>query len=233
MLQVFYLNVAKVYRGMLHVLQWIHTYVAKRLFEVFQLFQMDVATILFGCCKVDPDVPCITMASHVCCKFMFQMFYLFSNACCNCFSVDVAKLSSESYKSTSTFFTCAYKTERAEPRARLKRSWRDNPTGPARVQRSKGGADLPRVRANGGEQGAAFKQAVPSLRYASRLHLPSLGNDHLQSAPSPQAAAAKSPSFRCASMSNTRFCCFSVLPPDSPCEHVAPPSVKPSILDCS
>ena len=53
---------------------------------------MDVATVLFGCCKVDLDVPCVTMASHVCFKFMFQMFHLFSNACCNCFPLNVAKL---------------------------------------------------------------------------------------------------------------------------------------------
>jgi hypothetical protein len=41
-------------------------------------------------------------------------------------------------------FSCArIKTERAEPRARLERSGRDDPTGPARVQWSEGGADLP------------------------------------------------------------------------------------------
>jgi hypothetical protein len=40
---------------------------------------------------------------------------------------------------------------------RKERAGRDNPTGPACVQRSKGGADLPRVRANGAEQGAVFE----------------------------------------------------------------------------
>jgi hypothetical protein len=47
---------------------------------------MDVATVLFECCKVDPDVPYAIMASHLYCKFIFQIFYLFSNACCNCTS---------------------------------------------------------------------------------------------------------------------------------------------------
>ena len=72
----------------------------KYMFQVFQLFQTDVETVLFGCCKVDQDVPCVTMALHVYCKFMFQMFHLFLNAflqvfssrCCKTIVLNVAKL---------------------------------------------------------------------------------------------------------------------------------------------
>jgi hypothetical protein len=71
------------------------------------------------------------------------MFYLFSNTCYNCFSLDVAKFSSRGCKGTFAFSCARIKTERAEPRARLERSGRDDPTGPARVQWSEGGADLP------------------------------------------------------------------------------------------
>jgi hypothetical protein len=80
---------------------------------------MDVATVLFRCCKVDPDVSCVTMTSHVCCKFVFQMFHLFLNACFKYFPLDIVKLVLQVAKVHMLFkFPCACKTERAEPRAR-------------------------------------------------------------------------------------------------------------------
>jgi hypothetical protein len=131
-------------------------YVASVYFKCFSYFQTDVATVLSRCCKVDLDVPYVIMASHVCCKFMLQMFHLFSNACCNCFFSGCCKTSSGGCKSTSAFQipTCTCKIERAEPHARVERSGLDGPTGPARAcnragravhETEWGGVDLPRV----------------------------------------------------------------------------------------
>jgi hypothetical protein len=46
---------------------------------MLQVFCMDVA-------KIDRDVTHVAMAIHVCCKRLFQMFYMcFSDVCCKCF----------------------------------------------------------------------------------------------------------------------------------------------------
>ena len=97
---------------------------------------------LFGCCKVDLDVPCVTMASHVCCKFIFQMFNLFSNACCNCFSLDVAKLVLEVAKVHPLFKfprACAKESERNRVRAWKGAGWMV-PKGPRVCNRADGAA---------------------------------------------------------------------------------------------
>jgi hypothetical protein len=54
---------------------------------MLQLFDMDVA-------KIDRDVAYVAMAIHICCKRLFQMFYLFFRRtlqmclfeCCICFT---------------------------------------------------------------------------------------------------------------------------------------------------
>jgi hypothetical protein len=50
-----------------------------------------VAYVLSGCCKSISGIAYVTMATHVCCKYMFQMFQLFqayaanvSSGCCIC-----------------------------------------------------------------------------------------------------------------------------------------------------
>jgi hypothetical protein len=86
------------------------------MFQVFNLFQTDVAVVLFGCCKIDLDVPCVTMASHVCCKFMFQIFHLFFKRTLQVFSLDVAELALDVAKVHLLF---------KFPRARAKQSERN------------------------------------------------------------------------------------------------------------
>jgi len=70
-----------------------------------------------------------------------------------------------------------------------------------------------------------------SRRRASRLHLACMGNDHPQSAPSPQAAAAKVAEFPLRVHVQHLILLLSVLPPHSDSQRVAPPSV--TVLDCS
>ena len=54
--------------------------------SILQVFHTDVA-------KVDRDVTYVAMVVHVCCKCIFQMFYLFSNVCYKCVYLDVAYVS--------------------------------------------------------------------------------------------------------------------------------------------
>jgi hypothetical protein len=81
MLHMFHLDVAKV-DLVLHMLQWLYTYVASVCFKcfkhMFQVFYLDIAYV--------------AAAIHVCRKCMFQMFHLFqtyftsvSSGCCICF----------------------------------------------------------------------------------------------------------------------------------------------------
>jgi energy-converting hydrogenase Eha subunit C len=67
MLQVFHMDVVKVDRDVAYVASVLEA-CCKRLFEMFHLFQMYVASILYL------DVAHI---SHICCKSMFKMFQLF------------------------------------------------------------------------------------------------------------------------------------------------------------
>jgi hypothetical protein len=133
----------------------------KCMFQVVQLFQTDVVTILFGCCKVDLNVPCVTMASYVCCKIMFQMFHLFSNVCCKCFSLDVAKLVPNVAKVHLLFKFSRVREQQSE--RNYVRAWKGLggtvPQGPrARATGEWGRADLPRVRADGAVQGAVSRR---------------------------------------------------------------------------
>ena len=42
---------------------------------MLQLFHMNVASVLFECCKkYIGDVACVAMDTHVCCKCIFQVF---------------------------------------------------------------------------------------------------------------------------------------------------------------
>ena len=65
MLQVFHVDVAKVDRDITYVAMAIHV-CCKRLFQMFQLFQMDVARVLSRCCVY-----------FMCFKCMLHMFYLY------------------------------------------------------------------------------------------------------------------------------------------------------------
>jgi hypothetical protein len=101
MLQVFHVDVAKVDLDVAYVAMAIHVY-CKLLFQMFQLFQTDVARILSRCCicftlmLFHPDVAydfthmlqmflsrcciCFAMATHMfpsCFKSMLQVFQLF------------------------------------------------------------------------------------------------------------------------------------------------------------
>jgi hypothetical protein len=146
-------------------------YVASVCFKCLIYSRRMLQLCLFGCCKIDLDVPCVTMASHVCCKFMFQIFHLFFKRTLQVFFLDVAKLALEVAKVHLLF---------KFPRARAKQSewnrvcaWkgmgRTVPQGPracniaSRVAHETkwGGTDLPRVRANGAKQGAASGRDVP------------------------------------------------------------------------
>jgi hypothetical protein len=45
---------------------------------MLQVFHMDVAGVLFECCKsISGDVACVAMDTHVCCKRLFEVFQLF------------------------------------------------------------------------------------------------------------------------------------------------------------
>jgi hypothetical protein len=55
------------------------------------VFCIDVA-------KVYWDVAHVTMAVHVCCKRLFQMFHLFLDVCCKCVYLDIAYVSHISCK---------------------------------------------------------------------------------------------------------------------------------------
>jgi hypothetical protein len=53
---------------------------------ILQVFHMHVV-------KVDLYVAYVAMTIHVCCKRLFQMFYLFSDVCCKCVYMDIACIS--------------------------------------------------------------------------------------------------------------------------------------------
>ena len=52
--------------------------------RMLQAFYLNVA-------KLDLDVAYVAMTIHACFKRMFQVFHLFSVACCKCFLLDVSK----------------------------------------------------------------------------------------------------------------------------------------------
>jgi hypothetical protein len=68
------------------------------MFQVFQMFYLDVTLFHLDVAKVDPDVAHVTITIHVCCKCMSQMFQLFLKVCSKCvfqmFHLDVACVSS-------------------------------------------------------------------------------------------------------------------------------------------
>jgi hypothetical protein len=85
----------KCFIWMLHMLQWLYTYVASVCFSCFkrmlQAFYLDVAYV--------------ALAIHVCCKCMFQMFQLFQtyvasvlSGCCICCSGHTHMLQAYVYK---------------------------------------------------------------------------------------------------------------------------------------
>jgi hypothetical protein len=88
MLQMFYVDVAKVDRDVAYVTMAIHV-CCKCLFQLFQLFQTDVARVLSGC------YICFTLmffdnnVSHLCCDCFIPMLHMFSHICCKCFRLDV------------------------------------------------------------------------------------------------------------------------------------------------
>jgi hypothetical protein len=67
MLQVFRVDVAKVDWDVAYVVMAINI-CCKHLFQMFQLFQTDVARVL-----------------SVCCKCFIRMLHMFSHICCKCF----------------------------------------------------------------------------------------------------------------------------------------------------
>jgi hypothetical protein len=49
----------------------------KYMFQLFQMFQRYIASVLYGYCKVHPDVAHVAMTTYVCCKSLFKMFICF------------------------------------------------------------------------------------------------------------------------------------------------------------
>ena len=55
---------------------------------------MYIASVSYGCCKIDRDVAYVAMVVHVCCKRLFPIFHLFFrrvlqvclSGCCICFT---------------------------------------------------------------------------------------------------------------------------------------------------
>jgi hypothetical protein len=55
----------------------VHFIYFQSIFQVFQTFQMDVASVSYmDVAKVDQNVAHVAMAIHVCCKSLFKMFHL-------------------------------------------------------------------------------------------------------------------------------------------------------------
>jgi hypothetical protein len=85
----FYLNVAKVYRGMLHVLQWTHTYVASVCLKCFsysrrmlQLFYLMLQS-RSGCSMCYDGFVCMLQIYVLNVLFIFKhMLQLFFSGCC-------------------------------------------------------------------------------------------------------------------------------------------------------
>jgi hypothetical protein len=115
-----------------------YTVCCKRLLEVF-------LAILDGCCNyfiwtLQNRSRCSMCYNGFTC--MLQIYVLtvsFSNASCNCFPLNIAKLNSEGCKSKYAFPACACKKERVEPCACSERSGRDGPTGPTHACNGAGG----------------------------------------------------------------------------------------------
>jgi hypothetical protein len=62
MLHVFHIYI-------LHMLQWLYTYVVKCMFQIFHLVQMYVASFYL-------DVAYVLVVIHICCKCLLKMFHL-------------------------------------------------------------------------------------------------------------------------------------------------------------
>jgi hypothetical protein len=91
MLHMFYLDVAKV-DLVLHMLQWLYTYVASVCFKCFSCFKRILQVFYL-------DVAYVALALHVCCKYRFKMFQLFQtyvasvlSRCCLCCSAHIHML---------------------------------------------------------------------------------------------------------------------------------------------
>jgi hypothetical protein len=80
MLQVLYIDVVKVDRDAAHVVMDIHV-CFKCMFEMFHLFQTNVVSVLFGCCKNRFEC-CIYMHVASLCFKCFQVFHMYV---CKCF----------------------------------------------------------------------------------------------------------------------------------------------------
>ena len=80
MLQVLYIDIAKVDRDVAHVVMAIHVYF-KCMFQIFHLFQTNVASALSGCCKSRSRCCIYIDVASICFK-CFQVFHMYV---CNCF----------------------------------------------------------------------------------------------------------------------------------------------------
>jgi hypothetical protein len=80
MFQVFHMDVVKVDRDVAHVVMAIRV-CFKCIFQMFHLFQTNVASVLFGCCKSRFEC-CIYMHVASICFKCFQVFHMYV---CKCF----------------------------------------------------------------------------------------------------------------------------------------------------
>ena len=74
---------------MAHKLPWLYTYVSSVCSKCFIYFRSILQVFHLGVAKVDLDVAFVAMATHVCCKCMFEIFNRFqkyvtiaSSGCC-------------------------------------------------------------------------------------------------------------------------------------------------------
>jgi hypothetical protein len=81
MFQVFHTDVAKVDRGVAHVVMAIHI-CFKCMFQMFHLLQMNVANVLSGCCKNRSGCCKYMRVASICCFKCFQVFHMYT---CKCF----------------------------------------------------------------------------------------------------------------------------------------------------
>jgi hypothetical protein len=86
MLQVLYIDVAKVDRDVVHVVMAIHV-CFKLMFQMFHIFQTYVANVLSGCCKSRSGC-CIHM--HVVSILVYHVFSEVLYVCLQVFYLDVA-----------------------------------------------------------------------------------------------------------------------------------------------
>jgi hypothetical protein len=80
MLQVLYIDVAKVYPDIAYVVMAIHVYF-KCMFQMFHLFETNVASVLSGCCKSRSRCCTYMHFTRICFK-CFQVFHIYV---CKCF----------------------------------------------------------------------------------------------------------------------------------------------------